>query len=289
MCKYFILFVLLYRFTPVGRASFFPTPRNDGHLLGGGLVNWTGFSLIFNFGWKPFVNVDLANSAFILGRSVYDVLRDLLIPGYGDQRQPANPADYRSWTEHDVRKAENLIRTCQVKYDWPNGETYKKRISAVINKPANHPDHHFTGPNGDTNVEDYCLNVKRYRIQNRDGICLKLGNAIVPAEVRQTFIKPIEHFYLLHSLHSFDFQVCTIIKGQVFSQKLEEAQTSNMIRNTAKPPADRLVKIEESIATAEFSNDVVLKEFGVSVLSQLQILSARVLPRPTLVYGVKHH
>ena len=81
--------------------------------------------------------------------------------------------------------------------------------------------------------------------------------------------------------------MCVIEKGQVFNQKLDEAQTAEMIKHTAKKPADRLQEIKESIRTANFKQDPVLKEFGVSIEDQLLILSARVLPRPTLVYGVR--
>jgi len=57
-------------YLPVGRSLIkFPDPRSqhpDGYSLGGGLVNWSGASVIYNFGWKPYINVDSKfNSVFL--------------------------------------------------------------------------------------------------------------------------------------------------------------------------------------------------------------------------------
>ena len=46
------------RYLPLGRSSLIKIPDNDGIKLGGGLMNWPGLSVSYNFGWKPFVNID---------------------------------------------------------------------------------------------------------------------------------------------------------------------------------------------------------------------------------------
>jgi len=42
-------------------------------------------------------------------------------------------------------------------------------------------------------------------------------------------------------------QICTVDRGQAWSRKLNENQTAAMIKDTAKPPAERLDKIKNSV------------------------------------------
>jgi hypothetical protein len=46
----------------IGKSSLITIPEGDGDSLGQGLVNWTGASVIYNFGWKPYINVDRKSS-----------------------------------------------------------------------------------------------------------------------------------------------------------------------------------------------------------------------------------
>ena len=46
------------RYLPLGKSALIKLPGSDGTYLGDGLINWPGLSVSYNFGWKPFVNID---------------------------------------------------------------------------------------------------------------------------------------------------------------------------------------------------------------------------------------
>jgi hypothetical protein len=46
------------RYLPLGRSALILIPELDGIALGEGLVNWSGLSVNYNFGWKPYLNID---------------------------------------------------------------------------------------------------------------------------------------------------------------------------------------------------------------------------------------
>jgi hypothetical protein len=184
-------------FTAVGHASFFPTPEGDGYKLGGGIVNWTGFSLIYTLGWKSFINIDVANSAFILGQDVVQVLDELFTTG---NRRGADPRNVRTWSQDDFKKANELLLNVSIVY--PNKaakdagfkiplNSHNHVMNRKVRMLADHPasENTFNVTEGSTvirttNVEEYFWETYGARLINRDGLCLKVGDkAIVPAEV----------------------------------------------------------------------------------------------------------
>jgi hypothetical protein len=243
-------------YTPVGRASFYPTPAGNGFFLGGGLESWTGFSLTYTMGWKPFVTVDVANTAFLSEKEVLDALYEV----FQDARSRADVSNVTQWQDREFEVAEELLKTMKVSYVLQNsGQMLSRRVSGVSGTIAEQ--HTFECDGRQTNVKRYFEIDKQMRLRYPLGPCLMLGKSVVPAEF------------------------CTIVKGQVWKRKLTDTQTANMIKDTAKPPAERLGKIEEFVKMNKFNDHEVLQQFGVSVSDQLLVLQkARVLPPPSLIY-----
>ena len=63
----------------------------------------------------------------------------------------------------------------------------------------------------------------------------------------------------------FVVQLCTIAPGQEYRRKLNEIQTSNMIKVAATPADVRKRKILEAVKDMNFDNDYYAKNFGISV------------------------
>lgn len=80
------------------------------------------------------------------------------------------------------------------------------------------------------------------------------------------------------------FQLCIVQKGQLKMKKLTENQTAQMVKNAARPPAERRQTIENCIKDIKYNQDPVLKEFGIDVHEQFATIPGRVLDQPSLAY-----
>lgn len=67
-------------------------------------------------------------------------------------------------------------------------------------------------------------------------------------------------------------------------KKLTEMQTAAMVRNAARPPAERRQTIENCIKDIRYNEDPVLREFGIEVKEYFSTVPARVLEQPSLSY-----
>ncbi|XP_049274037.1 protein argonaute-1 isoform X2 [Rhipicephalus sanguineus] len=80
------------------------------------------------------------------------------------------------------------------------------------------------------------------------------------------------------------FEVCELVEGQHCRKKLDENQTAEMIKRTAKPPAQRFQEICQSVRDLVNSSEDYLREFGIKISTDLTQLKGRVLDPPTLVF-----
>jgi len=68
-------------------------------------------------------------------------------------------------------------------------------------------------------------------------------------------------------------------------KKLTENQTALMVKNAARPPSERRQTIENCIKNINYSEDEVLKEFGIEVQNKFASIPARILDQPSLAYA----
>ena len=62
-------------------------------------------------------------------------------------------------------------------------------------------------------------------------------------------------------------------------------QTSTMIKATARSAPDREKEINSLVQNAHFENDAYLKEFGISINTQMQEVKGRILEPPKIQFG----
>lgn len=83
----------------------------------------------------------------------------------------------------------------------------------------------------------------------------------------------------------YPMEVLVIAGLHKYPWKLNEWQTSHMIKYAASRPADRLQSVQNSKNMLDHSNDPVLKTFGLQVDSNMIRTKARLLPNPEVHFG----
>ncbi|KAG0077322.1 hypothetical protein BGZ90_007372, partial [Linnemannia elongata] len=79
-------------------------------------------------------------------------------------------------------------------------------------------------------------------------------------------------------------ELCSVIEGQRYMKKLDERQTTDMIKFTSQPPQVRANNIKDGLKILKYDDNEYLKEFGMKVSNEMVQIKARVLPAPTVCY-----
>ncbi|XP_025603016.2 protein argonaute-2-like isoform X2 [Athalia rosae] len=241
------------RCVQVGR-SFFPKPTTGTVDLGNGLELWVGMFQSAIIGWKPFLNIDVAHKGFPKAQNLIDFMKEFL------QRRQFT-ADEVNYAKPSIVKQ---LRGLKVLYEIPDLPT-SKRTHRINDLMGNSVDTIFTLDNGQKiSIFDYFLKEKKYRIKHQYMPVVWVGG-----RNRQIYV-PAE--------------LCTIVPGQVTMKKMDEIQTSNMIKAAATSTDVRKRKIMNAFASINFNNDPCVKEFGLSVGGGFEKVPARVLEPPMINY-----
>ncbi|KAK2980073.1 hypothetical protein RJ640_028802 [Escallonia rubra] len=80
-------------------------------------------------------------------------------------------------------------------------------------------------------------------------------------------------------------EICRIVEGQRYSKKLNDKQVTALLKATCQRPHEREASIMGMVAGNNYNNDeLVNKEFGIQMRTELTTIDARVLPPPLLKY-----
>lgn len=82
----------------------------------------------------------------------------------------------------------------------------------------------------------------------------------------------------------FPMELCGMMPGQRYPYKLNEQQTSRMIKFAVQPPEDRLKSIQAGTQMLNWANDPVLKHYALKISHDPIITNARILNPPTLQF-----
>ncbi|CAG8640857.1 6105_t:CDS:10, partial [Ambispora gerdemannii] len=240
-------------YSTVGRSFY--TPEGSQALFGGVEV-WQGYyQSVRPTINKMMINVDLSATAFYeSGNLVQMVVKILGRRSVDDLR--------RGLDGKDRIKLEKSIKNLKIRVTH-RGEAVAKRrykITKITQKSAQ--DTKFEqGDNGITDVASYFN--KTYQI--------RLNYPYLPCVT----VKKDMHYPM---------EVCEVIEGQRFLRKLNERQTADMIKFTCQPPHIRANKIKQGLEILNYRNNEYLRQFGMSVSSDMAMVQARILPTPTLKY-----
>ncbi|XP_049825505.1 protein argonaute-2-like isoform X2 [Aethina tumida] len=241
----------------VGR-SFFTKPPSIMD-LGNGMEMYQGFYQSAIRGGKLLLNVDVAHKAFPKTQSVIHAIENVC----------ASPGQQFSFhkplTQYQIALFQRYIKNLKILYEIP-GQVCSKRFYRVngVDEPSKIKT--FNCGTGTCTVESYFRSEKGYTIKYP-----MMPTIWVGSKSRQTKI-------LLPP------ECCTVVRNQALNRKMNDAQTTQMIRHATTDTITRMNKIKSCVTTANYNADQVVKEFGFSVGSTFQQVEGRVLEPPKLLY-----
>nr|XP_003707086.1 PREDICTED: protein argonaute-2 [Megachile rotundata]XP_012149383.1 PREDICTED: protein argonaute-2 [Megachile rotundata] len=250
-----------YQFTPVGRSLFKQPEPGRVVSLSGGLDLWVGVFQSVAIGRKAYLNIDVAHKGFPKDQSVIDLMKELC-------KHPRATAPPETLQYQDVdRKRDDInkfLKGLKVQYELPGQPTSKRtyRVNELVECPRRNK---FRLENNTMcTVEQYFLQ-KNYRIRFPELPCIWVGSR------NSNIHLPVE--------------LCTIVAGQVTQKKLNEDQTTNLIRYAATDTRRRKEKIMNGFANLKLNEQpTLMNEFQLSVQGEFEKVPARILQAPALQY-----
>ncbi|XP_071561351.1 protein argonaute-2 [Temnothorax nylanderi] len=247
------------RFTTIGKSLYWDINENEP--LGGGLALGRGGFMSGVLGWSPYLNVDVSHKGFTMKQRVLDYIAEVL-------RVRENNITYNDVTRES--KIQSFLRGLKVTYEIPN---VSRRTHRIIKLSHNDCNSEFQQESSDgtisktTTIKKYFWESKKYNIRRPDLPTLHVSTKSDGSEI----LLPIE--------------LCTIMPNQPI-RKLDEEQTTNMIKKAATDAFTRKKRIEEAFNTIQVNKSpVMLREFHLSVRPEMEDVQARVLPAPELRYA----
>lgn len=237
----------------VGRSFFSPSLGDIGE-LGNGLMYWKGFYQSLRPTQMGFsVNIDMSARAFFEPISVLDYVAKHI-----------NKDPTRGLSDQDRIQVKRALKGVRVETHHL-GHIRRYKISGIT--PLSTQKLTFPVDGSDTQIS-----VAQYFSQKYNVI---LRYPLLPAVQAGSDSKPI---YL-------PMELCNIVEGQRFSRKLNERQVTALLKATCQRPHDRENSILQMVKYNNYNqDDLVNKEFGISVRPEMTSIEARVLPPPMLKY-----
>ncbi|XP_035736737.1 protein argonaute-2-like isoform X3 [Vespa mandarinia] len=245
-------------YIPVGRSIFWP-PVNKPENLTNGMELWVGSFQSAVLGWKPLFNIDVAHKGFPKSQNVIELLREMCLRG-----------ENRDITSDDVYQYVDKIKKhlvgLKVHYVIPNIPSSKRTqiVRGFVDCPRKNV---FSRADGTScTIEKYFRNEKNYVIRYPYLPCLWIG-----PENKKIYVPP---------------ELCTIVAGQTVRKKMDEMQTSKMIRFAATSTDKRKEKIMEGFRALRINDHPTMRnEFNFSIKPEFERVPARVLDAPKLNYN----
>ncbi|KAJ8721372.1 hypothetical protein PYW07_002147 [Mythimna separata] len=250
----------LESYVKAGR-QFFKRPSNPVD-LGYGYEMWTGLFQSAIFTSKAFINIDVAHKGF----PKHQLLLDSLVNDF--KLDPGRQVESQRGGEYFISFVKGLKVVATLVGDSP---TAGHRREFVCNAMVG-PPHELTftinekdGRSRLITVSDYFANEKRYKLRYPKLNCLWVGS------------KDRNIYFPLELLH--------VAEGQALARQLNDFQVSNMVREAATPPDERLKKITETISHMKYSQNRDFKRFGLDIADKFYTVKAKVLDPPVLDIG----
>ncbi|CAL1679989.1 unnamed protein product [Lasius platythorax] len=253
-------------FTNVGRSLFWDL--KNGKLLTKGLCSsWGGFLSAVR-GQKMYLNVDVVHKGFVIPQNVTDLIANVVKENSRDEQTVKKiPEKINS---SDCMEINKILKGLRVIYEMPlnssddPSQKYRRRIYRLKGTGPSADKCTFKYNESEITVTNYFKNEKNYTLKHPKLPCLSVGSKekeiYLPAEL------------------------CTIVEGQSV-KKLNDEQTTRMIKEAATKPDMRQKRIIEAFENINVNESPIMKqEFHLSVSEQMKIVNAKILDAPKLRY-----
>nr|CAH7757145.1 unnamed protein product [Callosobruchus chinensis] len=240
------------RLINVGRNFYSPPPQVIP--LSCGTELFRGFHQAMSLAARgPLINIDVIHKAFVLGGPLLELIKTLFF-----LRETPQKLD-----EYQKKDILEMIMDKKVEY-----KVHSHTVCYSVNGFKGTPKFEII-PETKMTVLQYFKKEKQYDIKYPDLPLLWVGNK----QRENPILIPIE--------------LCSLRRGQAARRTVQENSQiiSNMIKLTATPPHDRRARIVEQIQNAGYRDNPFLKEFGISIGEDFELVNARVLDPPRLKYS----
>ncbi|KAI8092845.1 Piwi domain-containing protein [Halteromyces radiatus] len=238
---------------PTVDRSFF-TPQDKRPLPNGAEV-WQGiYQSIRPTQGKMMVNVDVSATAFYESGPLHELLPKLL-----DRHSLDDLRHGISDSEHT--EVEKMLKNLKIVVVHRGAD---KRLEYKINKLTS------------TSVENTVFKDK-------------LGNEITVAQYFQKtynrrFAYPFLPCIVVKKDTFLPMEVCEVLPGQRYTEKLNEDQAAEMTSFTWQKPNVCAFRINQGVNLLKYNDNPYIRQFGVNVKPEMAMIGARVLPAPEISF-----
>ncbi|PKU82020.1 protein argonaute 1C-like [Dendrobium catenatum] len=244
-------------YSSVGRSFYSP---NFGlrKPLGEGLESWRGFyQSIRPTQMGLSLNIDMSFAAFIEPLPVVDFVNQFLNRDVRDV--PSRPL-----LDSDRLKIKKALRGVKIEVTHRGHMRRKFIISGLSSLPATELTFSVDESGTMKSVVAYFQETYGLTIRRANWPCLQVGNQ--------------------KKLNYLPMEVCKIVEGQRYSNRLNVRQISALLKVACQRPIDRERDIIQTVNLNAYDEDAYAKEFGIKISKNLALVEARILPPPTLKY-----
>ncbi|KAI1316171.1 hypothetical protein EDD11_010343 [Mortierella claussenii] len=250
---------LFSQMVSVGRSAY--TPDNAQN-LGGGIEKWDGiFQSIRPGQGQLYANIDVASTAFIKGGNVVDLIMEITNTDPNGLKR-LGKRDFASLQKHFKGSAFTVTH---------RGASFKKRYKV-------------------SELSMISAEQIKFDQETNDG---KKRKITIPTYYKAAYNLQLKYPFLPcigvkgreGQMMYFPVEVCSIVSGKRYTKKLNELQTTAMIKGTCMNPQKRAEKIANNFRILDFEHNEYMKKFGMEVSKEMTVVPARVLPPPRVSYG----
>ena len=246
-----------------GLNHFNPNTSNGTSIdIGGGASLWVGTFASVRLGWKPMLNVDVANTVGFDERPVAKFIEKILESNRGYDQSHISLKD-----KHDFDTVNDKIKDVKICYNVPGPNGYKRNYRVNKMMPAANKLKVKLDSGAECTIEKYFKDRYNLNLDFPHYPCIHVGKP------EKTVYLPIELF---------------IIKKQFLplSKRLDDNQSQRMIKAAAKPPKERCETIKANLKNLanHYESDLYANKFGLKVSGEMTKVEGRVLGPPALKY-----
>lgn len=241
-----------HKFVTAGRSFYGPQGSVP---LGGGAEVWPGMFISARPApGKMLLNLDTTATAFYKAGSLIEYAAEVL--------QARNANDLRQGVQDRQHKQlEKACKNLRIMVTHRGDKKPKYKIIKLSREPASRLS--FTDQDGNSRtVAEYMQKQYNLRLEFPNMPCITTSKGMqIPMEL------------------------CHILPGQRYGSKLNERQTTEMIKFTCQQPARRAQKILDNLLSLNVKENEDLRNFGLEINERMMELPARVLPTPVVCYN----
>ena len=245
----------------IGRNHFSPSTKDGTAIdIGGGASLWVGTFTSVRLGWKPMLNVDVANKIGVDEGSVAEFVAKVL-----RSNRDYSPSHILLNETRHCDAVNIKIKGLKVRYSRPDG--YKRDYRAIRVMPASRQLKMEQENGEECTIEEHFNDKYRYQLKFPNYPCIHVGN-------------PERKVYL-------PIELCMMKKQFLpLSKHVDDNQRQNMIRIAAKIPEERRKIIEKNLMrlSKNYASDPYANAFGLKVYGEMLKIVGRVLKPPALRY-----